>query len=282
MAYEIGLIVGENTTGKFHIAEVLSTEERNEYWLNQGKSIPHDKAYKIILKCGKPYVTLHTQINKCIQANRGWLKCYKCDGINKSCQMDSPISHALSKIPERVLDINPGDIFNDLQAVRFAFNKNRHNYWEFECIHCGQPFYKLASDVISGTIPGYCSSCGGHESKGARAVREWLEKYNFIFSKEKRFDDCRNYNTLPFDFAIYNKDNSLHCLIEYDGEQHFKFIPHFHSVEEGFYEQQKRDNIKTKYCLDNNIKLIRIPYTEFNNIDKILDSNLSSCPRGNQ
>lgn len=30
----------------------------------------------------------------------------------------------------------------------------------------------------------------------------------------------------------------------------------------GFELYKKRDKIKNKYCLDNNIKLIRVPYTE--------------------
>lgn len=30
------------------------------------------------------------------------------------------------------------------------------------------------------------------------------------------------------------------------------------------------DNVKTKYCKDNNIKLIRIPYLEKNNLKDIL------------
>ena len=31
---------------------------------------------------------------------------------------------------------------------------------------------------------------------------------------------------------------------------------------------QKRDNYKDKYCKDNNIKLIRIPYTDFEKLNK--------------
>ena len=34
------------------------------------------------------------------------------------------------------------------------------------------------------------------------------------------------------------------------------------------------DNIKTKYCEDNNIKLIRIPYWNYNNIEQILELEL--------
>ena len=35
-----------------------------------------------------------------------------------------------------------------------------------------------------------------------------------------------------------------------------------------------RDNIKTKYCEDNHIKLIRIPYWDFDNIEQILTKEL--------
>lgn len=36
-------------------------------------------------------------------------------------------------------------------------------------------------------------------------------------------------------------------------------------------QNQKRDEIKNKFCKDNNIKLLRIKYTEEANVDKILD-----------
>ena len=34
------------------------------------------------------------------------------------------------------------------------------------------------------------------------------------------------------------------------------------------------DKIKDKYCVDNNIKLLRIPYWEFENIENILKCEL--------
>ena len=36
-----------------------------------------------------------------------------------------------------------------------------------------------------------------------------------------------------------------------------------------------KDNIKTQYCKDNNIKLIRIPYWDFDNIEEILKKELN-------
>ena len=37
-----------------------------------------------------------------------------------------------------------------------------------------------------------------------------------------------------------------------------------------------KDLIKTNFCKDNNISLIRIPYWEFNNISNILDQNIGN------
>ena len=74
---------------------------------------------------------------------------------------------------------------------------------------------------------------------------------------------------MPFDF--YLPDYNI--CIEYDGELHYKSID-FYGGEEELMKQQNRDNIKTQYCKDNNITLIRIPYWDLNNINKILSENL--------
>ena len=46
-------------------------------------------------------------------------------------------------------------------------------------------------------------------------------------------------------------------------------------MNEKFKSQQYRDKIKTEYCKNNNIKLIRIPYTDFDNIEKILNKYIA-------
>lgn len=43
----------------------------------------------------------------------------------------------------------------------------------------------------------------------------------------------------------------------------------------GFKEIQINDKIKNEYCRNNNIKLIRIPYTEIRNINNILKKELN-------
>ena len=66
--------------------------------------------------------------------------------------------------------------------------------------------------------------------------------------------------------------------IEYDGEQHFKPCTFGDiSLEVAITKLQsckERDAIKTQYCKDNNIRLLRIPYFKFNKIKEILSSIL--------
>lgn len=103
-------------------------------------------------------------------------------------------------------------------------------------------------------------------SKGERRIKEWLDSNNIIYESHFRgFVDCKYKRTLEFDF--YLKD--LNVCIEYDGKQHF---------EESWYGnldiQQKRDKIKDKYCKENNIKLIRISYNDYDQIKRILSTEV--------
>lgn len=64
-----------------------------------------------------------------------------------------------------------------------------------------------------------------------------------------------------YDFVIL-KNNTPIRLIEFDGEQHYKNIANWDSLE----LQQQRDQIKNEYALSHNIPLVRIPYWERDNI----------------
>ena len=106
-------------------------------------------------------------------------------------------------------------------------------------------------------------------SKGEKRVEKYLKSNNISFKNQKRFKDCKYRSLLPFDF--YLPDYNI--CIEFDGEQHFKAVKYWNG-KKGLKEQQIKDKIKTKYCEDNGIKLIRIPYTEFNNIEEILKTKI--------
>lgn len=106
-----------------------------------------------------------------------------------------------------------------------------------------------------------CSRC--NESKGERKIANILSKNNIIFEIQKKFENCKRQNYLPFDFYLpeYN------VCIEYDGEQHYKPIDWF-GGEGGFKITQENDKFKTEFCKNSNIKLIRIKFNQ--NIEEIL------------
>lgn len=86
---------------------------------------------------------------------------------------------------------------------------------------------------------------------------------------EKEFDDLINPKTkkkLRIDcyFPKYN------LAIEYNGIQHYKYIPYFHTKNNTLEYQQYKDKIKYDYCKKNKIKLIIISYK-----DNIIKENLT-------
>lgn len=107
-----------------------------------------------------------------------------------------------------------------------------------------------------------CPKCKNNY-KGEIAIRNFLTEYKIEFKEQKRFDDCKDSNTLPFDFYLpqYN------LCIEFDGIQHFKPIKRSKTMtdeqaEKNLKYTQNHDNIKTKYCKNNGIDLLRIRYDE--------------------
>ncbi|MFL0405185.1 DUF2726 domain-containing protein [Bacillus nitratireducens] len=145
--------------------------------------------------------------------------------------------------------------------------KNHETRALYKCEKCGYEGEIRASSIGKKG----CACC--KEPKGEKKINNWLKGNNLEFKREYWFEDCRHVLPLPFDFVVYN-NNKILCVIEYDGEQHYKAIPRFNG-EKGFQECKMRDSIKTNYCKENNIPLIRIPYWEFDNISQILNKEIS-------
>jgi hypothetical protein len=53
----------------------------------------------------------------------------------------------------------------------------------------------------------------------------------------------------------------LRIAIEYNGKQHYEYVPYFHASKDAFYNTKYRDDIKNKLCCENNVVLITVPYT---------------------
>ena len=107
-------------------------------------------------------------------------------------------------------------------------------------------------------------SCGcATKTAGEIKIEQILKTAGIQYQSQYRI---REFNiSAPFDYAIFNQETLL-CLIEYDGEQHFKPIEFF-GGEEAFQKQQERDQKKDEWCKENNIPLLRIPYTDYEQLD---------------
>ena len=141
----------------------------------------------------------------------------------------------------------------------------------FRCVKCGYEWHTTAASILQGKACPHCRM-----SRGAIEVEKYLKSRNIKYEREYRFDDCKNERPLPFDFFV----PSLNMCIEYDGEQHFVPVRFGKDetderVKKKYASQKENDNIKTEYCRSNNINLVRIPYTEFDNISGILDKHIS-------
>lgn len=106
--------------------------------------------------------------------------------------------------------------------------------------------------------------------KGEARVKMFLDNHNIQYMAQATFKGCVYKKRLRFDFYL----PQYKIAIEYDGEQHFRPVEVF-GGEEGHLKTKKRDEIKNNYCKGNNIKLIRIPYWDFDNINTILSKELN-------
>lgn len=156
-------------------------------------------------------------------------------------------------------------VFGDRYTVIGQYQNSRIHI-EMFCNKCNESFFMTPNHLLEGHG---CANC--RISRGEERIKLILLNYGVVFIQQYKFSDCKNKRCLPFDFAIF-KDEQLYCLIEYQGIQHYKPVETFGGYEQ-FVSQKLVDNIKKQYCLNNNIKLIEIPYTQYNDIEKILNKH---------
>ena len=132
----------------------------------------------------------------------------------------------------------------------------------FQC-KCGNTFWRNFN-LWKNKKYHLCHKCSKNTSIYEIEVENFLTDNHIEYIRQQRFKDCKYKKCLPFDFYLpkYN------ICIEVDGEQHFdknRIFSYHTNKEQDFQLRIKLDNIKTQYCHDNNIKLLRLPYFEFDN-----------------
>lgn len=156
-----------------------------------------------------------------------------------------------------------GQTFGSLTAIEMTDMRSstRSIIWKCKC-ECGKEVFVPSGDLCHGNT----KSCGcqQYKSQGEKKIKNILTVNNIPFVQEYKCKDLIFSDTgyqARFDFYVNN-----HYIIEYDGRQHFIQGNGAYDNKEKFQRTQEHDVIKNQYCKDNNIPLIRIPYTELDNI----------------
>lgn len=235
----------------------LMYKRNKEYVLLSSYKSNKDKVLLFHTKCKKSWLVKPNNVMSSKQ------DCPHCNPVNN-------IKYTQEEIVEIVYN-QVGDEYSILGKYEGVKKKilMRHNIcgheWE---VTLGHFFYSNSR----------CPICAS--SKGEQIIRGFLIDNKIDFLEEYTFDGCRDIGLLRFDFAIFDKGKpNLKLLLEYDGEQHYEG---WRGKGESLSIIQRRDNIKNGYCKKNNIKLIRIPYWDFSNLEEILQKELTEviCDAG--
>lgn len=106
-----------------------------------------------------------------------------------------------------------------------------------------------------------CPKCRqSHLEKKCETI---LKNHGIVYDTQKKFEGCKYINHLLFDFYI--SDHNI--AIELDGVQHFEGLRFDGDSKANFECIKMRDEIKNTYCKQNNINLLRISYSEINNME---------------
>lgn len=149
--------------------------------------------------------------------------------------------------------------FGKLTAKKFVKKDGQDKYyWICEC-ECGNTVEVLGTSLTNGNT----RSCGCIKSLGESIIKNILQNNNYNFKDQYfiKIDD-KNYF---YDFALLNNNNQPCRFIEFDGPQHMGRISGWFTSER-YKNLLESDKIKNNYAIKNNIPLIRIPYSEKNNI----------------
>lgn len=213
------------------------------------------------LSCGTIFSTKASNI---INKHRG---CPKC---TKAHVKHSGFKYSQQEFEDKVREAGNGEYISLQPYI------NTKTKLLFKHLKCGSLFLMSPDKFFLGERCPYCQHSRGED----RIYTSLIKNPDYTVIPQYSFSDlhsCKsNKSKLRFDFAVF-KNSKLMCLIEYDGEQHFRpvaFSGNQKKAIQNFKSAKENDLRKTNYCKEHNILLIRIPYYNFNQIETILEKEL--------
>lgn len=160
---------------------------------------------------------------------------------------------------------------NKIHSFKYEYNKtkyvNSHTIVTITCPLHGD-FEQKAYHHLNGSGCPVCKSSLG-ENKITFFLKQNKIDYIAQYKILNEYLFCKN-KFLYVDFYL----SKYNTIIEFNGSQHY--VPtKFFSYKRDFQEQQERDDAVRYYCKEHGVKLIEIPYTEYDNIEKILTKELN-------
>lgn len=166
-------------------------------------------------------------------------------------------------------EIKVGTVFGNLTMIqdlslRKQNSRDKNERWSLcKCV-CGNTLEVRNNNLKTGMT----KSCGCVNSYGEKRISEILRANNINFATQYSFNDLKGTRdgVLRFDFAVFDNQNQLVELIEFDGRHHYTG-PEGHWTRSYTKEiMQENDRRKDEYCHQKGLKLVRIPYYD---IDKL-------------
>lgn len=227
--------------GRWTAIEKVKKDKRNN-WI-----------WRCVCECGtERLLTVHTLIS----------------GGSKSCGcLKSELTH--KRQFKSLIGKRFGKLVVQEQVADHIYPDGSHRA-KYRCLcDCGGITEVTSISLTSGSV----RSCGCTLSFGEEKVARILNENVVTYKKQKSYKDLLSDKGCRLRFDFYIPEGNY--LIEYDGVYHYKASGRSWSTQEYTARVQHHDRLKNEYCKEHGIPLIRIPYTQYNNLcieDLILET----------
>lgn len=227
----------------------------------------HDKIKN--LKCPEcEYKTDRTEnMSKHVKQVHDKIKDFKCDQCKYECSTKHILQEHIKMVHDKIKN-------HECPKCDFKASTNRQILRHIKAVHdrirdneCPKCDFKASEKC---TLQAHIKICTGGRvgSAGECKIEDCLiemkikHKMRTSYELKNEADYWLNWD------CIINYDDKI-LFIEFDGRQHFAPIEHW-GGQEAFEKIKQNDELKNKYCTDNNYPLLRIPYTEFGNTPQLI------------
>lgn len=246
-------ILAEKNKEHFQIGDYVDSNHNFIYLEEAGYNSSHKRKIRVIKQStGEIFDTTVNNIKTgCTTRGPKELKKFRQDLI----QSDKVKNARFAK----TIHYHPGDILGPDNNILFVKDVDRHR----ENVRRGL-FRNLWTEIkfeanIASVISG--EATGNKISKGELKLLLSVYSLDPAVESQKMFDGLVSPDGYSLRIDAFSP--KYNCCFEFDGEQHYRAIKKW-GGQEGYLKRQQYDNIKNNYCQEHQIKMVRIPYYDYN------------------